>query len=407
MTATAPTRDRVRVPLVPVALVLAGLAAAGFAGRLPVTSTSAELPAVVAALGGSGVLTGLVSALPPLVFAAGSFLAPPVIARAGVARTLVAATLVVALGLVARVAVVRVGVFLAGTVLALAGIALANVALPAAVKLYLPHRAGLGTATYTLLLAAGTAVAAAATVPLGQLLGGWRAGLGMWALLAVLAALPWIGVAARDRGPATEPGGPAAVAGAPVGIGQVARSRLGRAIATVFAGQAASSYVLFAYLPSIAVEAGASRTAGGLVLGLFSVLGVAGSVVPLLAGRLADQRALVIGLAALWVVGDVGLVVAPGHPWPWAAAAGLGASLFPLSLALIPMRSATVLGSAALSAFAQGTAYLLAAVFVFLAGVVHDATGSWTPVLLGLALVMVPVSLAGLRAGRPGLVEHG
>ena len=441
---TAPTATRARpVPAVPVALVLLGLVVAGFAGRPVVTSTSAELPAVVAALRGSGVLTGLVSAMPPLVFAAGSFLAPLVIGRLGVARALVAAGGTAAAGLLLRVAVVDVPVFLVGTVVALAGIAVANVALPTAVKHFLPGRTGTGTAAYTLMLAAGTAVAAAVTVPLGTLLGGWRAGLGMWAVVAGVAALPWLAVAARERGRAdgaARPGDavrdelrhqdgreaaavdPAALAVAPeparvhdavpagaprFGIGQVARTRIGRAVAVVFAGQAASSYVMFAYLPSIAVDDGLSRSSAGLLLGWFSLLGVVSSVVPLIAGRLPDQRLLVAGLAACWVVGDLGLAFLPDAAWLWATASGLGSSLFTLALTLIPLRTATVAGSAALSAFAQGVAYLVSAAVVFGAGIAGDLTGSWDPVLVGLALLMVPVALAGTTAGRPGVVETG
>lgn len=412
---TAPTVIRAPVGrVVPVGLVVVGLVIAGFAGRPVVTSTSAELPSVVAALRASGALTGLVSALPPLVFAVGSFLAPLAINRLGVARALAAAGGTAAVGLLLRVAVVDLPVFLVGTVVALAGVALANVALPTAVKRFLPGRTGAGTAAYTLMLAAGTAVAAAVTVPLGALLGGWRVGLGMWAATALLAALPWLAVAGRERPPlvpaaaaatpATAPG-PAAAGPATFGVAQVARSRLGRAVAIVFAGQASSSYVMFAYLPSIAVDDGVSRAAAGLLLGWFSLLGVVSSAVPLLAGRLRDQRLLIAGLAACWVVGDLGLAFAPRSAWVWTTAAGLGSALFTLALTLIPLRSATVAGSAALSAFAQGVAYLVSAVVVFAAGIVRDRTGSFDPVLVGLAVLMGPVTLAGLRAGRPGAVE--
>ena len=417
---TAPTVTRAPVGrVVPVGLVVVGLVIAGFAGRPVVTSTSAELPSVVAALRASGALTGLVSALPPLVFAVGSFLAPLAINRLGVARALAAAGGTAAVGLLLRVAVVDLPVFLVGTVVALAGVALANVALPTAVKRFLPGRTGAGTAAYTLMLAAGTAVAAAVTVPLGALLGGWRVGLGMWAATALLAALPWLAVAGRERPPlvpaaadttpATAPGpaaaGPAVAGPATFGVAQVARSRLGRAVAIVFAGQASSSYVMFAYLPSIAVDDGVSRAAAGLLLGWFSLLGVVSSAVPLLAGRLRDQRLLIAGLAACWVVGDLGLAFAPRSAWVWTTAAGLGSALFTLALTLIPLRSATVAGSAALSAFAQGVAYLVSAVVVFAAGIVRDRTGSFDPVLVGLAVLMGPVTLAGLRAGRPGAVE--
>lgn len=419
----APARRPVHA--VPVGLVVLGLLVSGFSARPSVTSTSAELPAVVAALGGSAVLTGLVSAMPPLVFAAGSFIAPPVIARLGVARALAAAALAAAVGLLLRVAVVATPVFLGGTVLALAGVAVANVALPTAVKRHLPDRTGAGTAAYTLMLAAGTAVAAAVTVPLGAVLGGWRAGLGMWAVVAAVAALPWLavartepdraeralagearaGVAARlAAARATSDGTPDRPATA-FGVRHVARTRLGRAVAVLFAGQAASSYVYFAYLPTIATDAGRTRESAGLVLGWFAALGIISALVPLLAGRLPDQRALVVILAGLWVVGDLGFAFAPGAAWLWATASGLGSSLFTVALLLVPLRTSTVAGSAALSAYSQGVAYLVSAAFVFGAGVVRELTGGWTIVLVGLAVVMLPVALAGTVAGHVSVVE--
>lgn len=413
------------VHAVPTGLVVLGLLVSGFSARPSVTSTSAELPTVVAALGGSAVLTGLVSALPPLVFAAGSFIAPPVIARLGVSRALAAAALTAALGLLLRVSFVTTPVFLGGTVVALAGVAVANVALPTAVKRHLPDRTGAGTAAYTLMLAAGTAVAAAVTVPLGALLGGWRAGLGMWAVVAAVAALPWLAVSRTipdraERARATEAraemsarvtaaragGAPKTTGPATVfGVRHVARTRVGRAVAVLFAGQAASSYVYFAYLPTIATDAGRTREVAGLLLGWFAALGIVSALVPLLAGRLPDQRALIVVLAGLWVVGDLGFAFAPGAAWVWATASGLGASLFTVALLLVPLRTSTVAGSAALSAYSQGVAYLVSASFVFGAGVVRDLTGGWTVVLVGLAVVMLPVAWAGTVAGRVSVVE--
>lgn len=418
MSAPSPTVPRGRVtPAAPVGLAVLGLVLAGLAARPVVTSTSAELPEVVAALHGSGVLTGLISALPPLVFALGSFLAPPVVGRLGVAHALAVAAVTAAVGLVLRVTVVGTAVFLTGTVIALAGIALANVCLPAAVKRYLPDRAGLGTAVYTLMLALGTALAAAATVPVGSLVGGWRVGLGVWAGLAAVAAPPWLALARRTPAAAPAPShvpshvpsrtgrvGPGR--SRQLGIADIARTRLGRAAAILFAGQASSAYVMFAYLPQIATDHGLSDATGGLLLGWFSLLGVVAAAVPLLVGRLRDQRWLIWALAGLWVVGDLTLGFVPGGAWVATTAAGLGGSLFTVALALIPLRSATVDGSSALSAFSQGVAYLVSATVVFAAGVVRDLTGSFNLVLPVLALLMVPVAIAGNRAGQEAVVEE-
>ena len=65
--------------------------------------------------------------------------------------------------------------------------------MPVVVKRWFPHRIGPMTGLYSMGLALGTSCAAAVTVPMTTALGGsWRAGLGAWALLGVLAALPWL-----------------------------------------------------------------------------------------------------------------------------------------------------------------------------------------------------------------------
>ena len=74
----------------------------------------------------------------------------------------------------------------------MAGIAIGNVSLPAAVRRYFPHRLGVMTGLYTMAMQLGSAAAAGGTTPLADAGGSWRAGLGVWALPAVLALTPWI-----------------------------------------------------------------------------------------------------------------------------------------------------------------------------------------------------------------------
>ena len=65
-------------------------------------------------------------------------------------------------------------------------------------KLHFPDRIGRATAIYTTALAVGLTSAFLLTVPISDAFGGWRAGLGAWALLALLAAGA-VARAARSR----------------------------------------------------------------------------------------------------------------------------------------------------------------------------------------------------------------
>ena len=68
-----------------------------------------------------------------------------------------------------------------GTVIASGAIAVANVLLPALIKRDFPKHSGAMMGVYTMAISGFAAVAAASTVPLGDLIGyGWRGALGVW-----------------------------------------------------------------------------------------------------------------------------------------------------------------------------------------------------------------------------------
>ncbi len=408
-----------------VGIVVAALAVAGFDLRTAVTSVSAALPQITRGLRAPALFDPVAAASPPLVFAVAGLLAPALLHRSGAARGLLAALATTAAGLLARAVAPDATVFLVLGIPTLGGLGVANVALPAVVKEYLPHRIGLGTAVYTAMLSVGTATAAALTVPAAQAWRSWRVGLAVWAVPALAGALLGVAVHRLPR-PATGPAGtgpagtgpastgqvrsgraqsPAADPAVRVTIAAVARTRLGWAMAVLMAGQSASSYVLLSYLPSIAADDGRGARTGGLLLSLFSVLGLSSSVLPLALGRVRDHRGVILALTACWIAGDLLTALRPGGLWLSVALLGVGSSLFTVGLLLFPLRAGTVAGTAALSGFALSVAYVLTAATVFAAGAVRHAAGSWTGVLVAMAVSMVAVAAAGLVVGRPARIE--
>ena len=77
---------------------------------------------------------------------------------------------------------------------------MANVLIPSLVRLHFPDRIGLVTALYTTTLAVGLTAAFLLTVPVADAFGGWRYGIGVWAVLAAVAAVPWFGLVRARRG---------------------------------------------------------------------------------------------------------------------------------------------------------------------------------------------------------------
>ncbi|WP_434090138.1 MFS transporter [Micromonospora carbonacea] len=386
-------------------LVLAGMLLVALNLRAAVTSLGALLGEVRTGLGLSGAMAGLVTTLPTIAFAGLGALTPWLVRRYAPARVLVVAMTALAVGQVLRVVTDSALVFVATSALALAGIAVANILLPMLVKQHFPHRTGLVTGAYTMALTTGTTVAAASAVPVAHAFGSWRAGLGVWAGLAALAVLPWVPLALRARAARRAATGAVAVA-APARV-RPARTRLGWAMAVYFGAQSLSGYAIMGWLAQLFRDAGFRPETAGLLLAGVTALGVpVALLMPTLAGRLRTLRPLVFGLTAFSAVSYLGLALAPrGGALLWVALLALGQGAFPLILTTIGLRARTAEGTVALSAFAQSTGYVIAALGPLLVGVLYEATGGWTAPIGFLLVALAVQTGAGLVIARPRFVE--
>ena len=381
-------------------VVLAGLVLLSLNLRPAAVSVGPVLAEVRAGLGMSSAATGLLTSLPVLAFACFGALAPAAAHMIGVHRVTLLALLAVVAGLAGRAVTGSEAVFLALSMLALGGMAMANVLLPSLVKLHFPDRVGPVTAVYTTALAVGLTGALVLTVPLSDAAGGWRFGLGAWAALALLAALPWLGLVAHDRN----------LEGSPrtIRFGDVARTRLGVAMALFFGLQSLQAYAVFGWFATLWRDSGYSAGRAGVLVGLVAAVSIPLSLwAPAAVARRRDrQRVILLTVMLCYPLGYLGLMVAP-HDLAilWALLVGVGAVTFPIVLTLIGLRSRTPQGTAALSGFTQSMGYLLAAVGPFGVGLLHDATGGWTAPLAMLTALMVPQVLVGMYVARPTYIE--
>ncbi|MER7843385.1 MFS transporter [Kitasatospora sp. NPDC096077] len=384
-------------------LFAVAIAAAAFNLRPVVTSLGPLLDQVRGDLGMNPTLAGLLTAVPSLCFGLFGFAAPAAARRVGPIAVVTAGMGAITAGVLARSFAGGTAVFLLLTALALAGVAVSNVLLPVVIKRYFPEKVGPMIGLYSMALSAGTALAAAVTVPVTSALGGdWRYGLGVWAALGALALVLWLPVliAKRERG--ERAGGAAVPARLPI-----TRSRTAWALACFFGLQATGAYVVMGWLPKIFQDSGIDKGTSGVLLAVTMVIGVPVSfVLPNLAARRGDQRLFVVVLACCGIVGYAGLALAPaGGAWLWAVLVGLSNCAFPLVLTMIGLRARTPGGVAQLSAFAQGFGYLISIPGPILIGRLYQATGQWYWPLGFLSLLLVPQMLFGLRAARARHIE--
>src|SRR3546814_14170804 len=118
-----------------------------------------------------------------------------------------------------------------------------NVVLPPLVKRYFADRVGTLSTLYITVLQLGTILPALVAVPVAAAVG-WRISMGAWALVAVAAALPWIGVLwierrkasdlARCHDAAVAAGDEAPALATPAPRGKVWRTSLGWGMALLF-----------------------------------------------------------------------------------------------------------------------------------------------------------------------------
>jgi MFS transporter, CP family, cyanate transporter len=402
---TAPALTPAAAPPTPKALpmkaafALAGILLVAVNLRAAITSLGALLDEVRVGLGLSGALAGVVTTLPALSFAAFGALTPWLTRRFSPARVLVGAMAALAVGEVLRALTGSPVVFVLLSALALAGIAVANVLLPVLVKAYFPARTGLVTGVYTMTLIAGTTAASAASVPIAEAFGSWRVGLGIWAVIAVVAMLPWLRAGLRRQVPV-----PRAPLHSRVRPG---RTGLGWAMALYFGTQSLSGYATMGWLAQIFRDSDYTPTDAGLLLAGVTAVGVPFALLmPTMAGRLRNLRPLVLAMSAAMVASYVGLAIAPhGGAVAWVVLLAFGQAAFPLALAMIGMRARTAEGTVALSAFAQSTGYLIAALGPFLVGVLYETTGGWTLPMGFLIAAALVQGVAGLMAARPRFIE--
>ena len=349
---------------------------------------------------------GALATLPVLCFGLLAPLAPVLARRLGLRTSLAWAMYVLLVGMLMRL-IPGMGFLFLGTALAGAAIAIANVLAPVLVRRDFAERTGAAMALYSTSLIAFAALAAGITVPLADALGGgWRPGLGVWAIPVAVAALAW--APALVRRDAHLHGARATASSAiPQPPPHTARALLRKPLAwqvtLFFALQSGGFYATLSWLPSIFRSHGASEAHAGLLLSLTMVVGaITALAVPGLAARSRDQRALVAGSCALTAAGWIGILLAPmSAAYLWTVLLGLGQNAaFPLALMLIVLRGGSVASTEGLSTLSQSVGYVLAAFAPLAVGAIHGFAHSWTPALIVLLALVGPQLMVGLAAGR-------
>ena len=384
-------------------LLVVAVTAAGFNLRTAIANLPPLFPDLQARLNLSSAELSLLAATPVICFGAASAFAAWLNRRFGEEVILLVALGVLTAGLLLRGAAPDIMLF-PGTILAASAIAILNVLLSSMIKRRSPERAGVLIGTYLTALCVGAIIASLLSVPLYNSSGGSvRLALGLWAGPAALAVLLWL-PQLRYRAAGVARAVPiSGLTPAPARI-KVYRYALAWQVMAFMGLQSLLYYAALSWLPTIFQDRGTSAVAAGNLLALMGVGNlVAALIVPVLAHRAPDHRALVVPSMTAMGIGLAGSLWAPlGGAWLWVLVLGIGqGACLALAIFFMVARAPDPGVAASLSAFAQSAGYLVASAGPLELGLLHSATGSWN-IPVALLLVLCGGGLVvGMFAARP------
>ena len=372
--------------------------------RAPLTAVGPIISYIRDGLDISNVLAGFITTIPLLAFAIISPFAPRIARRLGMEMTLFLAILLLAVGIAIR----SIGTpffLLFGTALVGVAIAFANVLIPSFIKLKFPFQIGLLTGIFTVSMNLSAGIGAGISYPIAEGTSfGWQGALGFWSILAIVACLVWIPQIKKKQQLVTE--GPDTN---PVKAKSILKSPLTWSITLCMGFQSLIFYTTAAWIPEILQTQGMEAEKSGWMLSImqFSQLPMT-FLIPILAGKMKDQRILVAVYTICYLIGFTGLLYGSlSLSILWMVFLGLGGGAsFGLVMMFFSLRSRTPMEAADLSGVAQSIGYLLAAIGPVFFGFVHDTTGSWnTPMILFIVTAILLFS-AGMHAGRNRFVSE-
>lgn len=216
---------------------------------------------------------------------------------------------------------------IASAALAGSGVAIIQALVPGVVKRWFPRRVPAAMGLYSASLMAGGGTAAVLSPRIAEHFSNWQAGLGAWAVPALLALLLWMFARPREVLPSAGEGP----------VRHFFGNRRGWLLAVYF-GLINGGYTsMVAWLPVYYRQLGWSAQDSGGLVGIMTIFQVLAALsVPLLIRRRLDRRPWLLAALLVQLGGFCGLLLMPlQHAALWVALIGYGlGACFALSLTL-------------------------------------------------------------------------
>ncbi len=368
--------------------------------RMPLTAISPLLDYIRESIPISNTLAGFLTTLPLIAFALISPFVSKISQKTGVEKLVFYTLLMILLGSIIRPAG-SLTFLLIGTLFIGIGIAFGNVMIPSLIKKEFPFQLGMMTGIYSISMNLFAAISSGLSVPVANKMNGdWQAVLFIWAGFVAIALFVWLPQLKNK---------PAQIEQANITKSvtkkNVWRSKMAWQIAVVMGIQSAVFYISVAFLPVMVQEHGFSSAEGGFMLSLmqFGIMPIT-FIIPIIAFKMKNQRALVLFSTVMMVLGILGLLLPVQSLMLLSIAIlflGIGSGTsFSLCMMFFNLRTNTASEAADMSGMAQSIGYLLAACGPILFGSLHDLLGSFVVPLIILLFALGILCICGLNAAR-------
>ena len=382
-------------------LLFLGIMFVSFNLRPGITSVGAILGLIQDNLGMTHTQMGLLTTLPLIAFSTASLFTSQLTRRIGLERSIMTGVVMIGVGTILR-GLGGVALLYFATVVMGAGIAVCNVVLIPLVKNRLKNHAAMVTAAYTLGMSVFSALGSGVTAPVAVNLDlGWRGGLMVWAVLALLAVAVWLIQLYSRHAPSrssskTLPG---------LNLWKYRRAWQ----ITIFMGlQSFIFYALASWGPEILISKGFSLEESGWALFYLQIISLpAVYLVPILADRPGYLRYLVLAMSAAFFIA-FGLLLSDSRIVLYialtVAAQATGGSIS-LSYYLINMSTRKSENTVKLSGMAQSFGYYIAAAGPFIVGWLFDLIQNWNAIIMLFFAVIAVYTYFSWMSIREGVVE--
>lgn len=351
----------------------------------------------------SGTMAALLVSIPTLMMGVVAVPTGELADRWGPTRTILLGLSAVAVGGALRAFAPGWPALLGATVLFGIGIGTTQPSLPRVARGLYPERIGFATGVYASGLITGSILAASLTLPVENRVApdaGWRGPLLFWGVLALATVVLWL-IAVRPWSWSGKTMDDARLVVTDLPHWRPSRDRRVWLVAALFGAQGLGYYLLVAWLPAMYEALGVPPGRTSALYTLFNAATLPAILLfPIVSDRVRSRRWPNVLASVLFIIGSIGLVVAPlgaGVEWLWPFLCATAVSgLFALTL-VMPADVAPIGRVGAAAGMTLGIGYFASAMGPLIAGTVFDITGSFRVALMMLPLlgvVMLVLSIA-------------